>query len=55
MPKKNLEKMMKLIGFLEKRDFSVAKHGAQLHPLSVDPISEQVARIMLPDGIPPSG
>jgi arginine-tRNA-protein transferase len=31
------------------------QHGAQLHPLSVDPISEQVARIMLPDGIPPSG
>lgn len=31
------------------------QHGAQLHPLSVDPISEQVARITLPDGIPPSG
>ncbi len=26
-----------------------ADHGADLHPLSVDPISEQVARISLPD------
>jgi leucyl-tRNA---protein transferase len=24
-------------------------HGADLHPLSVDPIAEQVARISLPD------
>jgi leucyl-tRNA---protein transferase len=26
-----------------------AEHGADLHPLSVDPIAEQVARISLPD------
>lgn len=26
-----------------------ARHGADLHPLSVDPIAEQVARISLPD------
>jgi arginine-tRNA-protein transferase len=26
-----------------------ASHGADLHPLSVDPIAEQVARISLPD------
>jgi leucyl-tRNA---protein transferase len=31
------------------------QHGAQLHPLSVDPISEQVARISLPDGLPRPG
>ncbi|MBI1218052.1 MAG: arginyltransferase [Rhodobacteraceae bacterium] len=29
-----------------------AQHSAQLHPLSVDPISEQVARISLPDALP---
>jgi arginine-tRNA-protein transferase len=28
-----------------------AAHSAELHPLSVDPIAEQVARISLPDGI----
>jgi arginyl-tRNA--protein-N-Asp/Glu arginylyltransferase len=28
-------------------------HGALLHPLSVDPIAEQVARIQLPDGMGP--
>jgi arginine-tRNA-protein transferase len=28
-----------------------AGHGAALHPLSVDPIAEQVARISLPDGL----
>ena len=28
-----------------------ASHDAALHPLSVDPIAEQVARISLPDGI----
>ncbi|TMV66814.1 arginyltransferase, partial [Thioclava sp. BHET1] len=28
------------------------QHTAQLHPLSVDPIAEQVARIQLPDGVP---
>ena len=28
-----------------------AAHSAALHPLSVDPIAEQVARISLPDGI----
>ncbi|MFV0492166.1 MAG: arginyltransferase [Pseudorhodobacter sp.] len=28
-------------------------HGAELHPLSVDPIAEQVARINLPDGRAP--
>ncbi|MFN3642355.1 MAG: arginyltransferase [Gemmobacter sp.] len=28
-----------------------ATHSAALHPLSVDPIAEQVARISLPDGI----
>lgn len=28
-----------------------ATHDAQLHPLSVDPIAEQVARISLPDGL----
>ena len=27
-------------------------HGSELHPLSVDPIAEQVARINLPDGRP---
>jgi arginine-tRNA-protein transferase len=27
-----------------------ADHRAELHPLSVDPIAEQVARISLPDG-----
>jgi leucyl-tRNA---protein transferase len=27
-----------------------AQHGSELHPLSVDPIAEQVARISLPDG-----
>lgn len=27
-----------------------AQHSADLHPLSVDPIAEQVARISLPDG-----
>jgi arginine-tRNA-protein transferase len=26
-----------------------ATHAADLHPLSVDPIAEQVARISLPD------
>jgi arginine-tRNA-protein transferase len=26
-----------------------AAHAADLHPLSVDPIAEQVARISLPD------
>jgi arginine-tRNA-protein transferase len=26
-----------------------AEHKAELHPLSVDPIAEQVARITLPD------
>tara|TARA_R110002096_G_scaffold92853_19_gene209625 strand:- start:8653 stop:9516 length:864 start_codon:yes stop_codon:yes gene_type:complete len=30
-----------------------ADHRAELHPLSVDPISEQVARISLPDGRTP--
>ncbi len=32
-----------------------ARHGAALHPLSVDPIAEQVARITLPDGITQKG
>ena len=31
---------------------SVADHRAELHPLSVDPISEQVARINLPEARP---
>lgn len=30
-----------------------AEHRAELHPLSVDPIAEQVARISLPDGRAP--
>ncbi|MDE3029178.1 MAG: arginyltransferase, partial [Paracoccaceae bacterium] len=30
-------------------------HAGQLHPLSVDPISEQVARISLPDSLPSAG
>jgi arginine-tRNA-protein transferase len=30
-----------------------AAHRAELHPLSVDPIAEQVARISLPDGRAP--
>ncbi|MFN3938007.1 MAG: arginyltransferase [Gemmobacter sp.] len=30
-----------------------ARHDAALHPLSVDPIAEQVARISLPDGMAP--
>jgi leucyl-tRNA---protein transferase len=30
-----------------------AGHRAELHPLSVDPIAEQVARISLPDGRAP--
>jgi leucyl-tRNA---protein transferase len=34
----------------EWRDLGdAAEHGADLHPLSVDPIAEQVARISLPD------
>jgi arginine-tRNA-protein transferase len=28
-----------------------SRHDASLHPLSVDPIAEQVARITLPDGL----
>ncbi len=32
-----------------------AAHGAELHPLSVDPIAEQVARIALPDAAPRKG
>ena len=30
-------------------------HSAELHPLSVDPIAEQVARISLPDSLPRRG
>ncbi len=33
----------------------IAQHGAELHPLSVDPIAEQVARIRLPDGLHSAG
>lgn len=32
-----------------------AGHSAELHPLSVDPIAEQVARIALPDAAPRKG
>lgn len=32
-----------------------ADHRSELHPLSVDPIAEQVARINLPDGRSPKG
>ena len=32
-----------------------AEHKAELHPLSVDPIAEQVARIVLPDTRPTKG
>lgn len=32
-----------------------AGHSAELHPLSVDPIAEQVARLQLPDGVPTQG
>lgn len=32
-----------------------ASHSAELHPLSVDPIAEQVARIRLPDGLHSAG
>ena len=37
-------------GWEKKRDSS--EYSAQLHPLSNDPISEQVANIALPDGRP---
>jgi len=40
-------------GWEKKRDSS--EYSAQLHPLSNDPISEQVANIALPDGRPLSG
>lgn len=32
-----------------------SSHGAELHPLSVDPIAEQVARLRLPDGLHSAG
>lgn len=32
-----------------------ARHSSELHPLSVDPIAEQVARISLPDGMRSAG
>jgi leucyl-tRNA---protein transferase len=32
-----------------------AEHSSELHPLSVDPIAEQVARIRLPDGLHSAG
>ena len=32
-----------------------ADHDSETHPLSVDPIAEQVARITLPDTRPTSG